>query len=86
MTLLIWKCFEDDLHETNDDEGMYFPERYHVFTEQDEDDVYFITEEEALAHIRKQYELSEDYDTIEKILTYCEEKGLCLGFDEIDVI
>jgi len=83
---MLMECFEDGMHETNDNEGKYFPERYHVFTEQDEDDVYFITEEEALAHIRKQYELAEDYDTREKIQAYCDEEDLCLGFDAIEVI
>ncbi|MCQ2286552.1 MAG: hypothetical protein MJZ76_06735 [Bacteroidales bacterium] len=83
---LLMEIFESDFHQTNDSEGMYFPGRYMVWTEEDDDDVYFVTKDEALAHIRQQYKLSDDYDTIEMILAYCEEHDLELCFNEIEVI
>lgn len=78
--------FEAEIHETNDIEGKYFPEHYRVYTEEDDDDVYFITMEEALAHIRHQYNLSDDYDTLEKIQEYCNNEDLTLGFNEIEKV
>lgn len=78
------ECSEDWEPQTSDFERKYFPENYRVWTEEDEDDVYFITEEEALAHIRKQYKLSDEYDTIEKIQEYCDENDLACGFNEIE--
>lgn len=83
---MLMERFEDGIHATNDHEGKYFPERYRVYTEEDDGDVYFITREEALAHIRRQYKLSDDYDTIEKIQEYCDTEDLSLGFDEIEVL
>lgn len=83
---MLMEIFEIGVHQTNDREGKYFPERYRVFTDKDEDDVYFLTEEETLAHIRKQYNLSDDYDTLEKIQEYCDAEDLSLCFDEIEVI
>lgn len=76
------ECSEDWDPQTNDIEHKYFPENYRVWTEKDE--VYFITKEEAIAHIRKQYKLSDDYDTIEKIQELCDENDLVCGFNEID--
>ncbi len=83
---MMMELFESGIHQTTDNEGKYFPERYRVWTEEDEDDVYFVTEDEALAHIRKQYNLSEDYDTLEKIQEYCDAEELSCGFDEIEVV
>ena len=83
---MLMELFESGIHQTTDNEGKYFPERYRVWTEEDEDDVYFVTEDEALAHIRKQYNLSEDYDTLEKIQEYCYAEELSCGFDEIEVV
>lgn len=83
---MLIQLFECEVHQTNDSEGKYFPERYHVFTDEDNDDVYFLTKEEALAHIRKQYNLSDDYDTLEKLQEYCDAEDLTLCFDEIEVI
>ena len=83
---MLMELFESGIHQTTDNEGKYFPERYRVWTEEDEDDFYFITEEEALAHIRKQYKLSDEYDTLEKIQEYCDAEELSCGFDEIKVV
>lgn len=83
---MLMELFESGIHQTTDHEGKYFPERYRVWTEEDEDDFYFITEEEALAHIRKQYKLSDEYDTLEKIQEYCDAEELSCGFDEIEVV
>lgn len=83
---MLMELFESGIHQTTDHEGKYFPERYRVWTEEDEDDVYFVTEDEAFAHIRKQYNLSEDYDTLEKIQEYCDAEELSCGFDEIEVV
>lgn len=83
---MLMELFESGIHQTTDNEGKYFPERYRVWTEEDEDDMYFVTEEEALGHIRKQYKLSDEYDTIEKIQEYCDAEELSCGFDEIEVV
>lgn len=83
---MLMELFESEIHQTTDHEGKYFPERYRVFTDEDDDDVYFVTEEEALAHVRKQYNLSDDYDTLEKIQEYCDAEDLALCFDEIEVV
>ncbi len=81
---MLVELFEIGVHQTNDYEGKYFPGRYRVYTEEDDDHVYFVTEEEALAHVRKQYNLSEDYDTVEKIQEYCDAEDLSFVFDEIE--
>lgn len=79
------ECFEEDVHFTNDSEGRHFPERFRVYTENDDDDVYFRTEEQALEHIRASYGLSTGYDTYEKVKTWCNGQGLCCAMDPIEV-
>ena len=79
------ECFEEEVHYTNDAEGRYFPERFRVYTDNDDDDMYFKTEEEALAHIRESYELPDDFDTFEKIEAYCDENDLTCALDSIEV-
>lgn len=83
---MLMQRFEDGIHETNDHEGKYFPERYLVYTDEDDGKVGFATKEEALAHIRKQYKLSDDYDTLEKLENYCDAEDLSLGFNEIEEV
>lgn len=84
---MLMQRFEDGIHETNDHEGKYFPERYLVYTAEVFDGaVSFVTKEEALAHIRKQYNISDDYDTLEKLEDYCNAEGLALEFYEIEEV
>lgn len=80
---MLMELHEFGIHETNDAEGKYFP-RYRVWTDEDGDDVCFITKEDALAHIRKEYKLSDEYDTLEKIQEYCEAEDLVCDFIEVD--
>lgn len=72
-------------YETTDLKGKYFPESYHVYT-RGAGNVYFMTKEEALAHARQQFNLSADYDTLEKIQEYCDAEYLPFSFDEINKI
>ena len=69
---------------TNDHDGKYFPERYYIPTG-DNDALYFITQEEALAHIRNQYKISDEYDTFEKIQEYCGNNDLTCFLEEVDL-
>ena len=39
---ILMQLFENEIHQTNDREGKYFPERYRVFTNEDDDDGYFL--------------------------------------------
>lgn len=78
------ECFEAEIHETNDAEGKYFPERYTVFTEED-GDVYFKTKEEAIAHIRKQCGIPEDIKDIDDIIEWCEDNDMSCACNEIEV-
>jgi len=80
------ECPEDEVYETNDIEGKYFPERYRVYTEEDDDDVYFNTEEEAIAHIRKQCDIPDDIEDIEDILDWCDDNDIECAINEIEVI
>lgn len=80
MLMHFWEIGE---HYTNDHEGKYFPHRFITYTEEDEDNLYFLTKEEALAHIRQQCQLPDDYDTFEKIEQYCEDNDQCVSLDEI---
>lgn len=79
------ECFEEEVHYTNDAEGKYFPERFYVDTYNDDEEMYFKTKEEALAHIRESYELPDDFDTFEKIEAYCDENDLTCELDSIEV-
>lgn len=79
------ECFEEGVHFTNDSEGRYFPERFRVYTENDEDNEYFRTKEEALEHIRTSYGLSAEHDTYEKVKDWCDGQGLCCAMDPIEV-
>ncbi|MDO4497605.1 MAG: hypothetical protein Q4B58_07250, partial [Bacteroidales bacterium] len=83
---MLAECFEDGVHWTNDREGKYFPERYRVLTDIDDDDVYFVTREEAIAHFHKAYpELPADMNDIEQICKICDENDQYCGFNEIKV-
>ncbi len=76
---------EENIHETNDREGKYFPERYTVYVDGAEDEAYFVTYEEALDYVRSQLKLSDDYNTIEDIEEYCEDNELGFLISEIEV-
>lgn len=76
---------EQEEHYTNDVDGKYFPYRFAACTENDDDDVYFVNEADMLKHIRTQYELGEEYATLEKIEAYCEENDLLCYHCEIEL-
>ncbi|MDO4196969.1 MAG: hypothetical protein Q4D33_12590 [Prevotellaceae bacterium] len=80
MLMHYWEVGE---HYTNDHEGKYFPHRFITYTEEENGDAYFLSKEEALAHIRQQYKLSDEYDTFEKIEQYCEDNDQCVSLNEI---
>lgn len=93
------EIFESCIHETNDVEGKYFPDRYVVFTDTDEEHLYYPTAEAGLRHaydMFKQYVEEEQIELeqplpefpvdAEALYNLCEQYDYGFGFNEIEVI
>jgi len=77
--------WEDIEHVTNDVEGKYFPERYIVCCDIDDEDVYVETEDDVIANIKERIGAPESLNTVEELTSWAEEQDIHVDVFQIFV-
>ena len=78
--------WEDIVHYTDDREGKYFPERFIVRSDVDDEDVFVVTEQDVIENIKKRTGAPDDLNTVEELTAWADEKDIWLDVIKINVV
>lgn len=77
--------WEDIVHYTDDEEGKYFPARFIVRSDVDDEDVFVVTEQDVIENIKKRTGAPDDLNTVDELTSWADENDIYIDVIEIDV-